>query len=245
MKRLFYPLALGLLVAAGCSKDKNEPEAKPVLDGEYQVSNTLVAAPITMYTKDGPVSNQALIDRFLSRRTWAVSLFSRTNTPIPTTSSLAVVIKGNNRAYFISTAPGASRSDTLKTDITAQQAKYAVCTERDSISVLTSTNATGRCDVLTGQMQAELPVKRCVPLSMATGYSRQCRFRPVRVLKIDAGQLFIPQLSWLVQSGQTPYGTCGFASSGAWNVFNTGVLSQLTAGDTIVVQERTIALLKK
>ena len=93
-------------------------------------------------------------------------------------------------------------------------------------------------------MEVEQPTKRCVALPPATGYSRLCRFRPVRLLKMNAGQLFVPQLSWLVQSGQQ-YASCGYAASGSWNLFNTGILNQLTAGDTLVVQERAIALLKK
>lgn len=241
MKLPFFSLAFGLLIFAGCSKDAPQA-AKVVLDGEYQAGATVATAPIKMYTKDGEVTNQALIDRFLSRRTWAAAYFPRTNTPIPTTSSLKVLIRGNNQASLITTSPG--RTDTLKTDITAQRAAYAVLSGRDSVSVLSSSNATGRCDLLSEQMEAEQPTKRCVALPPVTGYSRQCRFRPVRLLKIDAGQLVIPQLSWLVQSGQQ-YNSCGYAASGSWNLFNTGILNQLMAGDTLVVQQRTIALLKK
>ncbi|MBF9143377.1 hypothetical protein [Hymenobacter properus] len=195
-----------------------------------------------MYTKDGEVNNPALIDRFLSRRSWAAGFFPRTDTPIPTTASFKIIIRGNNQANLITTSSG--RSDTVKTDITAQRPDYAVLTGRDSLTVLSPASGMGRCEVLIGQMEKEQPVKRCVPMSLATGYSRQCKFRPVRLLKINAGQLFIPQLSWLVQSGPL-YNSCGYTASGSWNLFNAGIPGQMVAGDTVVVQERTIALVKK
>lgn len=241
MKHVFLLLAFGLMLAAGCSK--NDPEAaKVVLDGEYQTSAVVATAPVRMYTKDGAVTNQALIDRFLSRRTWAAALFPRTDVPTPPNAWLRVLIYGNNQANLVTTSPG--RTDTLKTDITAQRADYAVLSGRDSVAVSSSSGTTNRCELLVGQLEMEQPVKRCVALSLASGYSRQCRFRPIRLLKIDAGRLLVPQLSWLVQSG-TQYTSCGYTASGAWNLFNAGMLGQLAAGDTLVVQERTIALVKK
>ena len=141
MRQLFYPLALGLMMLSGCSKDAPEA-AQVVLEGEYQAGTTVTTAPIRMYTKDGAVNNQALIERFVARRTWAAAYFPRTDTPIPTTSSLKVIVRGNNQADLISTSPG--RTDTLKTDITAQRAAYAVLSGRDSVSTLSSSNATGR-----------------------------------------------------------------------------------------------------
>ena len=55
----------GLLILAGCRKD--EPEAKAGLTGDYLLGNVISTAPIVMYTQGGPITNQALIDRFLAR----------------------------------------------------------------------------------------------------------------------------------------------------------------------------------
>jgi hypothetical protein len=155
-----------------------------------------------------------------------------------------LLIRGHNTlAYFVNTTPG--RTDTLKTDLTTPQATYAVSTARDSIAVSAPAGTPSRCEVLGGQMDAVLPNKRCTALPPVTGYSRLCRFRPIQVLRIDAGHLAVPQLSWLVYSSPSPNNSCGVSMSGAWNLFNKALLSQLAAGDTLVVQERTIALTKK
>ncbi|MBF9222094.1 hypothetical protein [Hymenobacter ruricola] len=246
MKHLFYPLASGLFLLAACNKDAPEAD-RMVLTGDYQAGATLAAGPITLYTQNGPVTTPAVVDRYLARQPWAASTFSRTDAPISPTNTLTVLIRPNNQVYLISTKTASGRRDTIKHDLTAQNSAYAVLAGRDSVSTLTTSSSTAvsRCALLAGQMEKELPVKRCVAVPIATGFSQQCKFRPIRLLKIDAGQLAIPQLGWLAQSGQPLAGTCGRAAGGAWNVFNTAVLNQLTAGDTLVVQERTIALTKK
>ncbi len=241
MKHLLYPLAFSLLVVTGCGT--KESEAPLVLTGEYQAQNTVLTAPIIMYTRDGAVNNPALVDRFLSRRTWATR-FTRTDTPIPTTSSLTLLIAANKRATLASNSPG--RSDTIKTEITGQQSKYLVLSAQDSVSVLTAPSNANRCEQLGAQMEVEQPVKRCVAVPMTSGtFEKICRFRPIRLLQIDAGNLYIPQLSWIVQSGNPQTSICGLSYGGQWNLLNPAVLNQLAAGDTLVVQERRIALVRK
>jgi hypothetical protein len=246
MKHLFFPLVSGLLIFAGCSKDAPEA-AKVVLDGNYEAASTLAAAPITMYTKDGPVNNPALVDRFLSRQYYANGFFSRNDVTLPPMAygSLTLSIRGNKQATFTTVYPSTGVTDTLKTEIIAQRATHFVAAKLDSVSILTSAASADRCSQLSTQMEVESQAKRCVNVSIATGYSQLCKFRPIQVIKINAGQLYIPRLSWLIQSGNVRNSGCGRAASGSSNLFNTGVLNQLVAGDTLVVQERTIALLKK
>lgn len=246
MKHVFRFLAFGLMLSAGCSKD-NPEVAKVVLDGNYEAAATLATAPITMYTKDGPVNNPALVDRFLSRQYYASGFFSRNDVALPAMSygSLTLSIRANKQATFTTVYPGNGFRDSLKTEITAQYSNHFVATKLDSVSNFTTATSADRCSQLSTQMEVASPVKRCVNVSLATGYSQLCKFRPIQVVKIDAGQLYIPRLSWLIQSGNQRTSGCGRATGGASNLFNPAVLNQLVAGDTLVVQERTIALIKK
>lgn len=246
MKHFLYPLAFGLLILTGCSKDAPEAE-KLVLDGTYEAAGTLTAAPIIMYTKDGPVNNPALVDKFISRQYYATNFFSRNDVVLPAMNygSLTLSIRGNKRATFTTVYPSNGFTDTLKTEITAQHATHFVATKLDSVSSFTSATSTDRCSQLATQMEVESPVKRCVRVSAATGYSQLCKFRPIQVIRINAGQLLLPRLSWLIQSGNSRSSACGRAASGASNLFNTGILNQLVVGDTLLMQERTIALIKK
>lgn len=246
MKHVSLLLAFGLMLFAGCGKDGPEA-AKPVLDGDYQAAGTLATAPIVMYTKNGPVNNPALVDRFLSRQYHANGFFSRTDVALPALNygSLTLSIRENKHATFTTVYPSNGFTSTLKTEITAQQATYFVAAKLDSVTTFIPAASANRCSQLSTQMEVAAPVKRCVNVSMATGYSQLCTFRPIQLVKIDAGQLYIPRLSWLIQSGNLRSSGCGLATGGAANLFNPAVLNQLAAGDTLVVQERTIALVKK
>lgn len=241
MKYLFYPLALGLLMLGGCSKDREE--ATLVLAGEYQANSTIVTAPITMYTSTGVVNNQAVVDGYLRRQALSAAYFSRTDLPTPAANSLAIIIRQNKQVNFISSYP--TRTDTVKAEITSQLAKYVVLSNRDSVAGFSSASAANRCAQLSAQMPIEKPVKRCVGMSPASGYSQYCKYRPVEVVAINAGQLYIPLLSWSLKSSPSVYSNCGSASYGSWNLFNKAVLNQLASGDTLVMQERSIALTKK
>lgn len=246
MKHVSFLLAFGLILAAGCSKDG--PEAtKLILDGDYEAASTLATAPIVMYTQNGPVNNPALVDRFLSRQYYASGFFSRNDVALPAMNygSLTLSIRGNKQATFTTVYPSNGFTDVLKTEIIAHQATYFVAAKLDSVSIFTSAGSANRCSQLSTQTEVASPVKRCVNVSMATGYSQLCTFRPIQVVKIDAGQLYIPRLSWLIQSGNPRNSGCGLATGGSANLFNPAVLNQLAAGDTLVVQERTIALIKK
>ena len=240
MKQIFYPLVLGLLMLGGCSKDKEETPV--VLTGEYQVGNTIVTAPIAMYTNMGAVNNQAVVDGYLRRQQLSATYFSRTDVPTSYPNQLAIIIRDNKQVSLVTYYP--NRADTVKANITSQLAKYAVLSLRDSTGLFSSASATDRCAQLAALIPTENPVKRCVNVSQATGYSQYCKYRPVQVVGINAGQLYIPVLSWSLKASST-YSYCGWASYGSWNLFNKAALNQLVAGDTLVVQERSIALNKK
>lgn len=244
MKHLTFLLVSGLLILAGCRKD--EPEAKAGLTGDYLLGNVISTAPIVMYTQGGPITNQALIDRFLARRSLPPSMFSRTDAPVPNGASFTLQIEANKQARFINTSPGSR--DTVTMDITSQLPNYVVLTRRDSATSATSSSGLvytpSRCETLGEQMEVENPIKRCKTAISAAGISTRCRSRPLYLLKINAGQLHIPQLSWSIASSRAN-SSCGSSLGNVWNLFNQGVVTQLAAGDTVVVQERSVALLKK
>lgn len=158
-----------------------------MLNGDYQATTALVTAPIMMHTKDETVNNPALMNHFFRWRAWTYAYFSRTDVPIPSNGSFALIIRGTTQATLISI--GAGRNDTVRADITSQLAKHVVLAIRDSASILSSDTNSNRRDQLSAEMEAENPTKQRVWVSPVTGYSQYCRFRPIRVVKINARKL--------------------------------------------------------
>jgi hypothetical protein len=239
MKQNFYLFLSSVILLAGCSKDK---ENQLVLEGNFQAGSAISAADIRMYTSTGQVNNQSLVDNFLARHKNQATYFSRVEVPLPSTFSLTLAFRVNNRVTLLS--KGATSTDSILTEITSQSPQRLVLATIDSVNMPHPTPQ-NRAELLSAQMVGERSGQRCFNVSISSGtYSQYCRERIIRVITRHDGNLFLPQLSWLIQSS-SPYGSFGWAYSGVQNTFNTAVLNQLTAGDTLVVQAREIPFSKK
>ncbi|MBJ6145940.1 hypothetical protein [Hymenobacter sp. BT559] len=240
MKYNFYVLLASVSLLTGCGKDR---ETQPALVGSFEAEAVIKPAPIMMYTSTGMVDNQMLVDKFLARRNRnAGTYFSRVEVPLPTTQSLILAFRGNNRVTLLDKGP--TRTDSIQTDVTSQSSQRLVLAQKDSVVILQG-SSTDRAEQLSGMMQLEQPGQRCQILPPSSGIpSLYCRVRTIRVITRHNGQLFLPQLSWLIQTS-TAYATSYWAYKGVQNTFNSAVINQLVAGDTLVVQAREIPFLKK
>jgi hypothetical protein len=246
MKHTLYLLALGATILTSCGSDKEDTPF--VLAGEYQTGTTLMATnPIAMYTKSGEVKNDRVIDSFLKSSRLPISTyFSRTDVPFPSadTKPLKVIIQENGKATLVAVGP--TGTDSTKAEVTRQTPEYIIVSDIDSVGGPSNPSSPPltRCYQFRDKIETFYPVKHCRPVSYTSGtYEYFCKFRTIRVIEIKDGQLFIPQLSWFVRSGRPT--DCSLVYSGEWNTFDTAILNQLVEGDTIVVQKRQVALLKK
>ncbi|NVO85100.1 hypothetical protein [Hymenobacter terrestris] len=234
MKQSYFALFLLTISLGSCSKDgENIPL---VLEGEYRAAGTVLAAnPIVMYTSRGQIDNQAVIDRYLKRHARYNPSFSRTNIIFPGTTTLA--IRANNKAALISSYQ--TRHDTTEAEITDRTTDYFVLANLDSVGPIRKPfSIKDGCSMLADRIKVAYPGERCRPDS--SFFSSSCKNRPVRVIRIQDEKLFIPQFSWLIRTA-----TCGITQSGEWNLLDSAVLGQLRSGDTLVVQERQVELLKQ
>ena len=239
MKKYCYLLGVGALLLGGCGKDK---EPSLVLAGNFQAASTISAAAIEMYTSAGRIDNPALVDAFLARRKNLAEYFSRVEVPLPAAFSLTLAFRSNDRATYL--FKNATTTDSLATEIISRSAQRLVLASLDSIGGIS--NATpGRTEQLANLIPAERAGKRCLYIPSGTNLAAQyCKERQIRLVTLHDGQAFVPQLSWIMQTGDS-YGRSYWAYSGVQNAFNPAVVSQLRAGDTLVVQAREIPLLKK
>jgi hypothetical protein len=239
--KLSFLLPLLCLALAGCHDDT--PAVAPlVLTGDYQTGSVVVATPIVMYTSTGPVQSPTVVDNFLRRQYYNYltnGYFSRTDEVITDGSYLALSIRPDKRATLTLGAPGATNA--IETEVLDQQLSYFTLAHMDSTQTAYINSGPDRCALLGEQIGVAQPGKRCVRASPATGYSSFCKLRPVYAIAIRDRQLYLPVFSWYIKAATQ----CGLAYSRTRNVFNPAVLSQLTTGDTLVIQTREIALVKK
>jgi hypothetical protein len=247
-------LILGALVLISCRKGNEEvrPPLVGALAGEYQSGSSIIAAaPITMYTATGQINNAALVDRFLTRHlgTSAPIYFSRTDVPITNGSVRTITLEANDQTTEVQSL--ATTRVTSKAVVTSRTPQYLVLTGVDSVAILSGINFLPNPCALKGEMvRTTSSVKVCRPLPLSTGYSQTCKHRPVQALGLRYGQLYIPALSWILKSSTTrtlanPTTHCTYAVGNQREVFNPAVLNQLATDDTLVVQSREIALIKK
>ncbi|GAA4370679.1 hypothetical protein GCM10023185_45350 [Hymenobacter saemangeumensis] len=236
-----YLLITGIVLLSACKKDQEEAPLE--VSGEYQTGTTLHAAPIELYTRAGLVNNAQVVDAFIQRNSIRTPyFFSRTDVPLGGTTPSRLSINASGQAKLI--APGQPGADTLRAQVISQQPDRLVLAGPDSTSRIVSLPL-NRCDFLEEKVQLVVPAKRTRDFSSSTGYGRSTRYLPIKVIGIRNRQLYIPFLSWAVKHTGTQTGTCMTAAFGSWNFFDPAILSQLTTGDTIVVQRREISLHKQ
>ncbi len=228
------------MLLSSCDKEDDPSSALP---GKYQSATTIVATPIEMYTKDGLVKDALLVDKFLARE--RTTYFSRVDVPVDDGSSFSLTIGNNKQATLITTSP--LDKITVQAEVVSQTSSYFTLADVDSISASFSAGPRSRCDLLREQVTLVLPEKNCGGLPFSTAYSQLCKYRPTRAIIIRDNKLYLPLFSWLIKTVAPPpnRGACFSAYSGVQNIFNPAMLAQLTTGDTLVVQVKEVALLKR
>jgi hypothetical protein len=251
IKQLLYSLCLSGLLLAGCSKEKSPF----VIAGEYETGTVIQPAPIQLFTKDGLIDNPQVVDKFLRQKFWKSVAFSRTDEPY-SGSALKLRIEADKRAFLISNT--GTRVDTIKAFLTSQTDRYLVLSYADSVTggvpiIKPMPGQQSPCELIASKIRSESEGVHYYPVAYASGTAAYvATVRPILVIAIKNGQLFLPQFSWIIASthviSSNPYpvtATCGMAKDKERNVFNPAVVNQLTVGDTIVVQERDIPFQKK
>ncbi|GAB3832372.1 hypothetical protein [Hymenobacter jeollabukensis] len=236
-------LAATALLLTNCHDVPNESFDDLVIrydaTGRYHTGPTIYASsPILIYTQNGVINNKAQVDRFLARRPWAAGYFSHTDVPVGNTT-LTLTFRSANRATLTTTTP--TSVDSIRTEITDRTPGALLLRQLDTARVMMpiTTGCMTRVNQLAEAVLQARHDKTCQAMPPVTGYSQYCQVRRVRVLKARAKDLSIPLFSYLVQSGG-----CQTAYTGEWNMLSETLPSLLGTGDTVVVQEREIPLLR-
>ncbi|MEL5992962.1 hypothetical protein [Hymenobacter segetis] len=242
MKHYFYPLALGLITLVGCSKSKSEETPKFDATGTYTISATPEPGPIRMFTQAGEIQNDVIIRRYFERQyaglpiAWGV---------IPPFRAAELIFTSPSDAILNTTAPtsGFPPSSSVLVTFSGLTNARAVLTSKNPKSAISPSSSSSKCDNITHDIQGVSPVYTCTALPPSTGFGTQCDFKPVYVLNLR-GEKASLALMFFYFSATVSGGRCGIGGN-LFNVLNTTLPPRIAAGDTLVVQEAELPLVKR
>ncbi|MFD2720901.1 hypothetical protein ACFST9_19430 [Hymenobacter monticola] len=240
MNKLSYLFFSGMLLLCACKKEPKE-EALPSLEGTYESTPTILAInPIVMYTVNGAINNQTVIEKFMRRNSV---------TPNPLLFSISNITDPNGVLYTLTISPDNKATIVSKHSFIINTTNYAIISRSSEVIHLLAIDSaaarrydiTSRCAMLNESIPAVRTPERCQPVAPGSF----CKFRATTLISIVNGQLLAPQLGYYVKLQQSPNTYCSLGSGGLWNKFNSSIVNQLISGDTLLVQERAFAFRKK
>ncbi|GAA4029924.1 hypothetical protein GCM10022409_12720 [Hymenobacter glaciei] len=119
----------------------------------------------------------------------------------------------------------------------------AVLTSKDPKPFTTSSGSSSKCDNIVRDIQGVSPAYTCTTPPPSTGFGTQCEFKPVYVLNLR-GEKASLAIMFFHFSATVSGGSCGMGGS-LFNVLNAALPGRIAAGDTLVVQEAELPLVKK
>ncbi|MBU6122816.1 hypothetical protein [Hymenobacter siberiensis] len=242
MKHYFYPLALGLIALVGCSKSKSEETPKFDTTGTYTVSTTPEPRPMRMFTQTGEVRNDALIQRYFERQYAGLPIKSGV---IPPFLAAELVFTSPSEAILNTTTlmSGTPQTSNVPLTFSGLTNERAVLTSKNPKPSTSPSGNSSKCDNIVRDIQGVSPVYTCTSLPPSTGFGTQCEFKPVYVLNLRGEQASIAIMFYYF-SATVSGGSCGMGGN-LFNVLNAALPGRIASGDTLVVQEAELPLVKK
>lgn len=238
--RILFLLAI-LATFISCNKNNDLPN----LIGEYKTDTIASLTPVRMFTANGEVTDMEIIREYLEKKGANRFNFNRISSLTPDFMTLTFI---ENKEVIVKTP----FSNTVKSELIKRTATELLIAYPDSMLVYTSggliPKTHSRCDTLSRALQNIDPPRVYYRFSAAVGIGDFYTFRPIFQVRIKNNRLFLPLISYVVNSEpKTPvsYYYCRQTSMDNHNSFNVNVIGQLQTGDTIVYQEKEVAFIKQ
>lgn len=219
-----------------------------LVNESYQTGNTASLQPVRLFTRNGELTDTALIRKFIvTNTTGGINPFifgsnteqiSYTILKISFTSNSNAVVERHNISY--PSIPGSVESHAATYDFTS--GSDIKIQEIDTISIIEANPL--RCGDLFENSFLNHPLKQCTQYS----YSQYiCNYVNSFSLKLKNENLSLPLLIVLVKSTDIPGGTGGcsiYNFVDRWYTFNTNHINTLGPLDTVAIQAKELPLYK-
>jgi hypothetical protein len=226
---LFPVLALTTgIILYSCSKDSGSSDTTgdKILDSYYP-GTTMEIKELSIYTKDGVITDQATIQSYMDRKLnsdmKARFYVGVTSVPVPQDNT-SLLFLDNNRVNV----------DGTNKEITAY--KDSLMLVSDYVASTTPKYGISSCSDLFAKVPAYTPLYGCADSSCAT-------YRATSPIITDGNKsYFVPLLTYAVTTNECTY------YNAQWpvvNVLSPNLQSYLKAGDTVLVQYARLPLVHK
>ena len=236
-----YLFVFVLIVAlASCNKEF-VPDNITVFDGKYQTEKTIYLKPMVMYVQNRQITDPAIINPYLSRHGYS-SYFSTASTQTITDTIMAITFGNNDSvSYKVNINPGTYQAKKMQSS-----ASEWLFQRYDSISFIVFPPGPLpkiRCDTLSSFVHKITPITHYVNYITYGVHYIVPRF----ALQIINGELILPMITMASNSYWNYASSSGNCTLGMWNTHNIkkdNIESNLLLRDTIVVQEKSVKLIK-
>ena len=214
------------VVLYSCSKNNNNTPADQIVDS-YIPGTTMEIKELSIYTKDGIISDKATIQSYIDRRLnsdmKARFYVGVSNVAVPQDNT-SLLFLDNNRVNI----------NGINQEITGY--KDSVMLVSDYVPSQTPSYGISTCSDLFAKVPAYTPLSGCPDSSCAT-------YRETTPIITDGNKsYFIPMLTYAVTTDE-----CTFYNAN-WpviNVMSKNFQSKMQAGDTVLVQYARLPLVHK
>lgn len=236
--------AIVLLFTVNTCKKSDDADGFPDLKGLYQASSTVELSALVMYTANGKITDQNIINAYLNRGDTLKRInFHMNVTSIAENNSGTRANFQNNGVVMLTDS---LNKYSAKFTITQKNTYGFVLEAVDTTTYLENIqpyNQNPRSDMLSENIGTINRLSNCIAVPPQTGFVRNCTFRDAYQFIIKEKKIYYFSFAYVVSSYNNLYrGFQGYGDQPGY--FNTGILNQLITGDTIVYQTHALLFSK-
>ena len=234
-----------LLTFVACKKNEDNQKSIEFL-GEYENVEQGSLDKVKMYTKDGIVTDATVIIKFLNSVDSSFvekDFIFKTNFKTFNNDLLHLNFSGSQKVtvkYYLTDVLNGEYAAEILSQSTSEMVIKAL--KEDTLTFLISIFPTP--PNLPPVYISKLISTSCVTLPSSSGYLKRCISKQLLWLTIKGNDLYLTLISSLILRAGNTYRSWAFFRDD-FNILNTNISSQLSSGDTVILQTKTVKIKKK
>ncbi|GAA4338838.1 hypothetical protein GCM10023149_49140 [Mucilaginibacter gynuensis] len=238
-KSLFFAM---VILFTACKNSDTRPTISTILQGDYQTITTAELEQPVMFTSSEKITDQARIKEYISRRKTNVFNFT-SGTETSNLPVISIAFKAEKKVSIRQQQNnGIAAIYQFNGNIYRQDDAdiYIKKPIPDTLSYATGTIIFGGSggSITLGKIDTRMT---CV---QAGYHGTICTYTPSLVLNIKKGSLYVPLLTYDVYQ-RREFSMSTYTATNQPVSLNPDIISELTSGDTVVVQQKYLKLEKK